>query len=141
MTSNVSETPMNFNKYNFYFISYFLRDMRSRLNLFFLFFTYFFLNGVLFYIYLLTIKISKTIHRCTIFSFHSIALIIANVISEYIYYYSENYFLFLGILNLLCLITFFFLSEFKELIYLMNDLKINSFGIRKYDWKEKFKSN
>ena len=132
---------MNFNKYNFYFISYFLRDMRSRLNLFFLFFTYFFLNGVIFYVYLLTIKISKTIHRCTIFSFHSIALIIANVISEYIYYYSENYFLFLGILNLLCLITFFFLSEFKELIYLMNDLKINSFGIRKYDWKEKFKSN
>ena len=141
ITSNVSETPMNFNKYNFYFISYFLRDMRSRLNLFFLFFTYFFLNGVIFYVYLLTIKISKTIHRCTIFSFHSIALIIANVISEYIYYYSENYFLFLGILNLLCLITFFFLSEFKELIYLMNDLKINSFGIRKYDWKEKFKSN
>ena len=141
ITSNVSSTPMNFNEHNFYFISYFLRDIRSRLNLFFLFFTYFFLNGVIFYVYLLIIKISKTIHRCTFFSLHSIALIIATVITEYIYYYSENYFLFLAILNLLCLITFFFLSEFKELIYLMNDLKINSFGIRKYNWKEKFKSH
>ena len=139
--TNVSETTMNFNEYNFGVLTYFLRDIRSQLNLFFLFFAYFFLNGVVFYLYLLIIKISKTIHRCTFFSLHSIALIIATFISEFIYYYCENYFLFLGILNFLCLITFFFLSEFKELIYIMNDLKINYLGIRKYNWQEKFKYN
>ena len=37
----------------------------------------------------------------------------------------EHYFLLLCVLNLLCLLTFAFLSEFKELLYVINDLKID----------------
>ena len=140
LTINVPETPMDINQYNLNMLTYFSRDIRSLSNLVLLFIAYFGLNGVIFYVYLLILKISKTIHRCTFFSLHSAALIIASVISELIYYYMENYFLFLGILNLLCLLTFFFLSEFKELLYIMNDLKVNMFGIRKNNWKEKFKT-
>ena len=92
-----------------------------------MFITYFFLNGVIFYVYLLILKISKTFNRCTFFSIHSISLIIAMVVSESIHYQMEHFFLFLCFLNLLCLITFAFLSEFKELLYIMNDLKIDIF--------------
>ena len=127
ITINVPETPMNFNEYNFNMITYFTRDIRSELNLFFLFIIYFCLNGVIFYVYLLFLKISKTIYRCTFLSLHSIALIIATIISECIYYYCENYFLFLGVLNFLSLLIFFFLNDFKELLYIMNDLKTNMF--------------
>ena len=131
---------MNFSEYNFNMLTYFVRDKRSELNLFLLFIIYFCLNGVIFYVYLLFLKISKTIYRCTFLSLHSIALIIATVISEYIYYYCENYFLFLGILNFFCLLIFFFLDDFKELLYIMNDLKTNMFGIKSNNWKEKIKT-
>ena len=121
--TNVPETPMDINQYNLNMLTYFSRDIRPVPSLILLFVAYFGLNGVIFYVYLLILKISKTIHRCTFFSLHSVALIIASVISELIYYYMENYFLFLGILNLLCLLTFFFLSEFKQLLNIMNDLR------------------
>ena len=90
-----------------------------------LFTIYFALNGVNFYVYLLILKISKTIYRCTYFSIHSISLIAAMVISECIHYQMEHFFLFLCVLDVLCLLTFAFLSEFKELLYVINDLKID----------------
>ena len=37
----------------------------------------------------------------------------------------EDYFLFLGSLILICLLTFAFLGDFKELLNIMNDLKID----------------
>ena len=135
------DIPMNMNEYNLSMLTSFIRDNRSYLTLILLFIVYFALNGVIFYVYLLILKISKTIHRCSFFSLHSVALIVATVISEFIYYYCEDYFLFLGILNFLCLINFAFLSEFSELLYIMNDLKVNNFGIKNNNWKEKFKSN
>ena len=135
------DIPMNMNEYNLSMLTSFIRDNRPYLTLILLFIVYFALNGVIFYVYLLILKISKTIHRCSFFSLHSVALIVATVISEFIYYYCEDYFLFLGILNFLCLINFAFLSEFSELLYIMNDLKVNNFGIKNNNWKEKFKSN
>ena len=138
---NLPDTPIDINQFNLKMLVHFKRDIRPKRNLILLFFSYFALNGVIFYEYLLILKISKTIHRCSFFSFHSVSLIIATIISEFIYYYMEDYFLFLGVLNLFCLLTFCFLSEFKELNYIMNDLKVSMFGVRKNNWKEKFKSN
>ena len=86
---------------------------------------YFLLNGVNFYVYLLILKISKTIYRCSYFSIHSIALIIAFVVTECVHIIMNHYFLFLSVLNILCLITFMFLSDFKELLLVVNDLKID----------------
>ena len=138
---NVPRTPIDTNQFNLKMLYFFRRDMRPKKNITLIFFSYFALNGVIFYEYLLILKISKTIHRCTFLSLHSVSLIIATVISEFIYYCMQDYFLFLGALNLFCLLTFCFLSEFKELNYIMNDLKVNMFGIRKDNWKEKFKTN
>ena len=103
----------------------YFRDRRSLFLLALIFISYFALNGVIFYIYLLILKISKTIYRCTFFSVHSISLIISMLISESIYYNMEDYFLFLAVLIFVCLLTFIFLSDFKELLFLMNDLKID----------------
>ena len=119
------EEPINFNRYSPKMLSQFNRDHISFYLAIILFTIYFLLNGVNFYVYLLILKVSKTIYRCTYFSIHSISLIIAFVITEFIHILMDNYFLFLSSLNALCLIAFIFLSEFKELLYVVNDLKID----------------
>ena len=119
------EDPINFNRYSPKMISKFNRDNISYYLAIILFTIYFLLNGVNFYVYLLILKVSKTIYRCTYFSIHSISLIAAFVITEFIHILMDNYFLFLSSLNALCLIVFIFLSEFKELLYVVNDLKID----------------
>ena len=133
-------TPIFFNHYNQKMAEKFNRDNISKYFLFLLFSIYFLLNGANFYVYLLILKISKTIYRCTYFSIHSIALIIAFVLTECIHLIMSHYFFFLAVLNILCLLTFVFLSEFKELLYVVNDLKIdihrpskNTFFKRKTD--------
>ena len=125
ITSNIQDTPLDLNQYNFSMLNIYHKDILSKNFILILFTIYFALNGVNFYVYLLILKISKTIYRCTYFSIHSISLIIAMVISECIHYQMEHYFLFLCVLDLLCLLTFAFLSEFKELLYVINDLKID----------------
>ena len=124
LTKQSQDTPIDLNAYNFSMTNYYYRNKRPILLLIPLYLLYFALNGIIFYVYLLTLKISKTIYRCTFFSIHSFSLIAAMMISESIYYYMEDYFLLLAMLSLLCLLTFIFLSDFKELLYIMNDLKI-----------------
>ena len=131
---------MNLNQYNFYMMTYYYRDMRNTLLLIIIYSIYFALNGVVFYIYLLILKISKTIYRCTFFSIHSLSLIISMAISETIYFNMENYFLFLASLIFLCLLTFSFLNDFKDIYYFMNDLKIDIFRPSK-NGQEKKKAN
>ena len=139
-TTKTGDTLMDLNQYNFFMLTYKQRDSRPTYLLTFIYFILFALNGVIFYIYLLLLKISKTIYRCTFFSIHSISLIISVTISETIYFNMEDYFLFLSSLILLSLLTFTFLGEFKELLHIMNDLKIDIFRISK-NIKEKEKKN
>ena len=131
LTLNGEDTPIDLNQYNFSMLSIYQKDKISKNLLFLLFTIYFFLNGVNFYVYLLILKISKTIYRCTYFSIHSISLICAFVISESVHGQMSHHFLFLCVLDLLCLMTFSFLSEFKELLYVINDLKIDIFRASK----------
>ena len=121
-------------------LTYHYRDERANKLLVIIYLIYFAINGVIFFVYLLLLKISKTIYRCTFLSIYSISFIISIVISESIYFNMEDYFLFLGSLILLCLLTFTFLDEFKELLYIMNDLKIDIFRSSQ-NKKEKDKIN
>ena len=127
LTSKGEDTPIDLNQYNFSMLNSFHKDNTSKKFILILLTVYFALNGVLFYVYLLILRISKTIYRCTYFSIHSISLIIAFVITECAHCQIDHYFLFLSVLDLLCLLTFAFLSEFKELLYIVNDLKIDIF--------------
>ena len=124
-SNNNKETPIYFNQYNQKMLKELNKEKMSLYFLFLLYSIYFLLNGINFYVYLLILKISKTIYRCTYFSIHSIALIIAFILTECIHLIMDHYFLFLSVLNILCLITFTFLGEFKELLYVVNDLKID----------------
>ena len=128
---------MDLNQYNFYMLTYYNRDSRTPLLLFIIFLIFFSLNGVTFYVYLLILRISKTLYRCTFLAIHSLSLIASMVICECIYFNMEDYFLFLGSLILLCFLTFTFLSESKELINVMNDVKIDIFRQSKNKQKEK----
>ena len=125
ITTNSDDTPLDLNQYNFSMLHFYHKDNIPKNYLVILFTIYFALNGVNFFVYLLILKISKTIYRCTYFSIHSISLIAAMAISECIHYQMEHFFLFLCVLDVLCLLTFAFLSEFKELLYVINDLKID----------------
>ena len=125
ITTNNDDTPLDLNQYNFSMLQFYYKDNKPKNYLVILFTIYFALNGVNFYVYLLILKISKTIYRCTYFSIHSISLIAAMVISECIHYQMDHFFMFLCVLDVLCLLTFAFLSEFKELLYVINDLKID----------------
>ena len=125
ISNDETDTKINLNQYNMTMIKSYYRDRRSLFIFSLIFAAYFALNGVIFYIYLLMLKISKTIYRCTFFSIHSISLIISMLISESIYYNMEDYFLFLSVIIFVCLLTLTFLSDFKELLFLMNDLKID----------------
>jgi hypothetical protein len=122
-------------------IKYYYRDKRPISILILIFIAYFALNGVIFYIYLLMLKISKTIYRCTFFSGHSISLIISMIISECIYYNMEDYFLFLSVTIFVCLLIFFFLSDFKGILFLMNDLKIDIYRTSKNNIIDKDKND
>ena len=126
MVSSIErDAPIYFNQYNPKMLMNFNKENLSVYFLFILFSVYFLLNGVNFYVYLLILKISKTIYRCSYFSIHSIALIIAFIITECMHLMMNHYFLYLAVLNIICLLTFTFLSEFKELLYVVNDLKID----------------
>ena len=131
---------MDLNQYNFYMLIYYSRDSRTPMLLFIIFLIFFFLNGVVFYVYLLILKISKTFYRCTLFAIHSLSLITSIIISESIYFNMEDYFLFLASLIMLCFLTFSFLSESKELLNVMNDVKIDIFRQSRYK-REKEKNN
>ena len=118
-------TPIYFNQYNQRMIEEFNKEKMSIYYIVLLLAIYFLLNGANFYVYLLILKISKTIYRCTYFSIHSIALIFAFILTECFHLLLSHYFLCLSVLNILCFFTFIFLSEFKELLYVVNDLKID----------------
>ena len=126
---NIKDTDplINMNNYNFYMLNFYNRDKRNNFLLFFIFLVYFGLNGIIFYIFLIMVKISKTIYRCLFLSLYTISIITSILISESIYFNMEDYFFFLASLSLLCLITFTFLTDFKELSFFVNDLKIDIF--------------
>ena len=125
ITTNEKISPIYFNQYNPNMLYAFNQEHFSYSYIIILLSVYFLLNGVNFYVYLLILKISKTIYRCSYFSIHSIALIIAFIITECFHIIMNHYFLFLSVLNILCLISFTFLSDFKELLFVVNDLKID----------------
>ena len=123
--SGIDETPIDLNQYNFNMFDVYQRDKYPKSAIALLLITYFFLNGVIMYINLLMIKISRTIYRGVYCAIQNISVFIAFALSEAIHWQMTNYYLFLSGVCVLCLLTFAFLSEFKELPYLINDLKLH----------------
>ena len=68
LSNRESYSDIYFNQYNPFMLKDLNRERMSPYLLYLLFSIYFLLNGVNFYVYLLILKISKTIYRCTFFN-------------------------------------------------------------------------
>lgn len=94
---------------------------------------YFFYNGIYFYIHLFIIKISKTLYRCTMFSLHSIIILVSFIFADIFISEIKKPFLLLGFINLLCLVLILFLNEINDKPSLINDMKKNVEKVVKHD--------
>jgi hypothetical protein len=89
----------------------------------FLLFIRFLLNGLIIYITVLQIKVTKTIYRCTFFGFISIINLVAILFGELICYNLHNYFFLIGTLNIIGIFAFVLLDELNNIPNMINDLK------------------
>ena len=117
--------PLDINQSNFNMIERHYKNQRSsNLNILLLF-IHFFLNGVNFYINILVIKITKTMYRCTLFGINTILALLSLTFGEALNLQIENYFLLIGSLNLIGIVSEFYFGEIKSIPNMVNDLKQN----------------
>ena len=117
------EYPIDLNETNFSMFEQYYKSHRNYGSGLVLFITYFFLNGVNFYINILILKLTKTIYRCSLFGFNSCLALLAFAFGECLNYQIENYFFLIGSLNLIGILTAIYFGELKTVPYLINDLK------------------
>ena len=123
LSYNQVDFPLDINQSNFNMLERHYKNNRSsNLNIL-LFFIYFFLNGVNFYINILVIKITKTIYRCTLFGINTILALLSLTFGEALNLQIENYFLLIGSLNLIGIVSEFYFGEIKSIPNIVNDLK------------------
>ena len=117
--------PLDINQSNFNMLGHHYKNNRSsNLNIL-LYFIHFFLNGVNFYINILVIKITKTMYRCTLFGINTILALLSLTFGEALNLQIENYFLLIGSLNLIGIVSEFYFGEIKSIPNIVNDLKQN----------------
>ena len=123
LSYNQVDFPLDINQSNFNMLERHYKNNRSsNLNIL-LFFIYFFLNGVNFYINILVIKITKTMYRCTLLGINTILALLSLTFGEALNLQIENYFLLIGSLNLIGIVSEFYFGEIKSIPNIVNDLK------------------
>ena len=118
-----NDFPLDINQSNFNMLEYHYKTKRSNNLNILLFFIHFFLNGVNFYINILVIKITKTMYRCTLFGINTILALLSLTFGEALNLQIENYFLLIGSLNLIGIVSEFYFGEIKSIPNIVNDLK------------------
>ena len=96
-----------------------------------LFFIQFFLNGITFYINILFIKLSKTMYRCTFFAFNNILFLVSMGFGDMIIFQIKHYFILVSSLNFVGIVVSIFLGEFRNIPFIINDLKQNKYNNKK----------
>ena len=122
---NQEDFPLDINQSNFNMLERHYKNNRSNNLNILLFFIHFFLNGVNFYINILVIKITKTMYRCTLFGINTILALLSLTFGEALNLQIENYFLLIGSLNLIGIVSEFYFGEIKSIPNIVNDLKQN----------------
>lgn len=129
---NSKKTPIFYNQYNFGMMNIYYNKF-YKMNQLYIHAIYFFYNGIYFYIHLFIIKISKTLYRCTMFSLHSIIILVSFIFADIFISEIKKPFLLLGFINLLCLVLILFLNEINDKPSLINDMKKNVEKVVKHD--------
>ena len=125
LTYQNKEFPLDINQINFNMLErHFKRNRVYGINILLLF-IHFFLNGINFYINLLVIKLTKTVYRCSLFGINTCLALLSFAFGESLSYQIEHYFLLIGALNLIGIVSEFYFGELKGVPNLINDLKQN----------------
>ena len=128
-----NDFPVDLSQYNFktFDIPHIRKDNDNNKGLILLFFIQFFLNGITFYINILFIKLSKTMYRCTFFSINNILFLASIGFGDMIMFQIKHYFILISSLNFVGIIAVIFLGEFRNIPFIINDLKQNKGNIKK----------
>ena len=125
ITYQSNDFPIDLNQTNFHMMELHYKKTRIAKISVVLFFIHFFLNGINFYINLLVIKLTKTLYRCSLFGINTCLSLLAFAFGESLTYQIEHYFLLIGALNLIGIVSEFYFGELKGVPNLINDLKQN----------------
>ena len=125
VTYQTSDYPLDLNQTNFFMLQLHSKKNRIKNINVLLLVIHFFLNGINFYINLLVIKLTKTLYRCSLFGINTCLSLLAFAFGESLTYQIEHYFLLIGALNLIGIVSEFYFGELKGVPNLINDLKQN----------------
>jgi hypothetical protein len=125
VTYQTSDYPLDLNQTNFFMLQLHSKKNRIKNINVLLLVIHFFLNGINFYINLLVIKLKKTLYRCSLFGINTCLSLLAFAFGESLTYQIEHYFLLIGALNLIGIVSEFYFGELKGVPNLINDLKQN----------------
>ena len=125
MTYNSDNFPLDLSEFNFPMLEIpYTRTSNYLININ-LFLIHFFLNGLTFYINIILLKLSKTLYRCSLFGINTFLFLFSMAFGDCLLFQIKHYFLFLGSLNLVAIVIVAFLGEFKNISYIINDLKLD----------------
>lgn len=117
------EFPVYLNQYNFKtFQIPHIRENKYKSHIL-LYLIVFFLNGITFYINIIFFKLSKTLYRCTFLGINSILFLAGMGFGDLLIFEIKHYFLLVGSLNFFGIVVIMFLGEFKNIPFIINDLK------------------
>ena len=125
LTYDSKDFPLDINQTNFNMLDYHYKKNRIYKTNILLLFIHFFLNGINFYINLLVIKLTKTLYRCSLFGINTCLALLSFVFGESLDYQIKHYFLLVGALNLIGIVSEFYFGEMKDIPNIINDLKQN----------------
>ena len=124
------DLPVNLSQFNFKtFDIPHIRENNNKAHIL-LFIIQFFLNGIKFYINILFLKISNTLYRCTFLGINSLLYIISISFGDIIIFQIKHFFILIGSINFFGIIVAIFLGEFRNITFIINDLKNIKKGIK-----------
>ena len=123
ITYNSEDSHVDLSEFNFSMLEIPYTRTRNYLRNTNIFLIYFFLNGLTFYINIILLKLSKTLYRCSAFGINTFLFLFSMAFGDCLLFQIKHYFFFLGSLNLVAIVFVAFLGEFKNISYIINDLK------------------
>jgi hypothetical protein len=125
ITYNSEDSHVDLSEFNFSMLEIPYTRTRNYLRNTNIFLIYFFLNGLTFYINIILLKLSKTLYRCSLFGLNTFLFLFSMAFGDCLLFQIKHYFFFLGSLNLVAIVIVAFLGEFKNIPYIINDLKLD----------------
>ena len=123
LTGDLDDYPLDINQTGFNMLEHYYKLEKDKSTNILLFFIYFFLNGINFCINILAVKLTNTLYRCSMLGINTILSLLSMAFGQAINFQIQNYFLLIGGLNTIGLVSQFYFGELKGIPNIINDLK------------------